>query len=133
MIGKILISHFVFILGWTSSSLDQKSFCDFLASNQLDSCQKQFDNYFALIHPTIIPQNLQGKFNKLDSLILYLNNIACIDTCFYRGAKGNLMKTNPPMTDIFIYKRDLQDTLKYLLRVRFDEPMKVVWIRKWNH
>lgn len=133
MPAKILIPFSVLLLVLSSFSVDEKKFCDYLISNQLDSCERQLDNYFEINHQQLIKQNPGDRFIELDTLMQLLTNLNCIDTCFYRYGRGYIMKTDPPMADIFVYKILQQDTLKYLLRIRFDEITKVVWLNKWEY
>jgi len=134
---KLLIISTV-VLGLTaltSLTTDLKGFCNYFENEQLDSCATILDNYFKLKEQVPISNDYKSRFKELDTLMSNLNKLDCVDTCFYRGGvmESGVMKTNPPMTDLFICKINKVDTLKYLLRVKFSNPTKVVFLRKWEY
>ena len=74
-------------------------------------------------------QEYQKRFSEIDTIISDLSKLSCIDSGYY--LPGSVMKSNPPMTDVVLYKEDSSDTLWYIMRIKFDEPMKVVFIGRW--
>jgi hypothetical protein len=130
----ILILSIIAFLGFTYPKPEIIFFCDNFNSIKLDSCEGIINNYFKTKEHNKIPIiEYSKRFPELDSLISDLSKLPCIDSCFYKDGRGAVMESNPPMLDISIYKINLLDTSKFILRIRFDHPLKVVWLQREYH
>jgi hypothetical protein len=127
----IVIVLTVVLLSFTSAKKNLKDFCEHLLYEEMDTCTMILNNYFDDHHRTT--PNEENYKIEVDSLITRLDKLECIDSCFYGGMMENqmpIMKTKPPMVDILIYHWQQSDTFKYILRVRFENPTKVVFLRR---
>ena len=123
----LVISLSIFI---SFSKYTPEKFCGFINSNQLDSCEMFVDNYFKNINTNYLNiDNYSGKYREINDFVLYLDKLSCIDSCY---SERGVMETNPPMTDVIIMYRQFDKKEKYRLRLRFETPIKSVFLRRYE-